>query len=331
MDTFVAHNFNKTLMNHDLFPLTRSRLSELQINLGYLCNQACEHCHVEAGPKRTEMMARDTMKKIVQWAKQNDVKAADITGGAPEMIPHFRWFVDQLLSLGIKVTSRCNITVLYEPGQEDLAQFYAERNIRLVCSLPCYSEKNVDQQRGKGVFGKSISGLQQLNSVGYGVDDDKIIDLVYNPVGPNLPPSQQSLKKEYKQRLTRDFGIRFNSLLTITNLPVNRFEHFLKRTGQLESYFQLLADNFNPATVASLMCRHLISVDWQGYVYDCDFNQMLGLPLAAIQSDTGKPGTTATLLWELDGSRIENSSVAVGRHCYGCTAGAGSSCGGSLT
>lgn len=322
MDTRVHHDFNQSLRQHNCFPLKRSVLSELQINLGYLCNQACEHCHVEAGPKRTEMMAWDTMEKVLQWAGKSGVKAVDLTGGAPELIPGFRRFVDAFIAQGIRVTSRCNITVLFEPRQEDLAVWYARRNIRLVCSLPCYSEKNVDQQRGKGVFGKSIKGLQRLNAAGYGRDPDKIIDLVYNPVGPVLPPSQAGLEADYKARLKQDFGIDFNGLLTITNLPINRFEHYLKRTGQLESYMQLLSESFNPQTVGPLMCRHLVSVDWQGNVFDCDFNQMLGLPF-------GQAGHRK--VWEIDAAKLENSSIAVGKHCFGCTAGAGSSCGGALT
>lgn len=322
MDTRVNHDFNQALRQHNRFPLKRTRLSELQINLGYLCNQACEHCHVEAGPKRTEMMTWETMQKIVIWAKENEVQAIDLTGGAPELIPNFRLFADALISNGIRITSRCNITVLFEPWQEDLAEWYADRNVRLVCSLPCYSKENVDKQRGKGVFGKSIEGLQQLNEVGYGRDPEKIIDLVYNPVGPVLPPAQAALEDDYKNRLKDDFDIDFNNLLTITNLPINRFEHYLKRTGQLDSYVQLLADNFNPETVAPLMCRHLISVDWQGYAYDCDFNQMLGLPL-------GFAGRK--LLWDINPGKLKGSDIAVARHCFGCTAGAGSSCGGALT
>jgi len=256
------------------------------------------------------------------YRKVNNIQAADLTGGAPEMIPHFRYFVDQLIALGIRITSRCNITVLFEPNQEDLAEWYAERKVRLVCSLPCYSEKNVDKQRGKGVFGKSIEGLQKFNALGYGREEGLEIDLVFNPIGPVLPPAQQSLEQEYKGRLKRDFDIDFNNLLTITNLPINRFEHFLHRSGQLEGYMQLLAENFNPQTVAPLMCRHLVSVDWQGYVYDCDFNQMLALPF-------GQQGRKQ--LWEIDGKSLEGDTVTVGKHCFGCTAGAGSSCGGSLT
>jgi len=322
MDTRVSHDFNLTLRQHQCYPLKRSRLNELQINLGYLCNQACEHCHVEAGPKRTEMMSWETMEKTITWARNNQIQAVDLTGGAPELVPNFRRFVDAMIANGARVTSRCNITVLFEPGQESLAEWYAQRNVRLVCSLPCYSEKNVDQQRGKGVFGKSIEGLQLLNTLGYGRDPEKVIDLVYNPIGPVLPPSQVELEHDYKQRLKNDFDIDFNSLLTITNLPINRFQHYLKRTGQLDSYIQLLVDNFNPQTLAPLMCRHLISVDWQGNVYDCDFNQMLDLPLGY---------GARKKLWEVEPTSLKDADVAVARHCFGCTAGAGSSCGGALT
>lgn len=321
MDIPVYHDFQQTLRRHRLFPLTRAALSELQINLGYLCNQACEHCHVEAGPKRTEMMSAATMDKILDWAAHNHIRRVDLTGGAPELIPGFRRFVDGFIETGIAVTSRCNLTVLFEPGQEDLAAWYAERGARLVCSLPCYTADNVEAQRGKGVFGKSIAALQSLNARGYGRRDHLIIDLVYNPVGPTLPPPQAGLEHDYKTRLKADFGIDFNNLLTITNLPINRFEHFLKRTGQLEGYLQLLADNFNPDTVAPLMCRHLLSVDWRGYLYDCDFNQMLQLPMAA-----GRPKQ----LWDITRAQLEDAPIALGRHCFGCTAGAGSSCGGAL-
>ena len=322
MDTTVHHDFNETLRQHNLSPLTRAGLSELQVNLGYLCNQACEHCHVEAGPKRTEMMTAQTMDKILDWAAHNDIRHADLTGGAPELIPGFRRFVDGLLELDIAVTSRCNLTVLFEPGQTDLAQWYAERKVRLVCSLPCYTAENVEAQRGKGVFGKSIKALNALNRYGYGRSSELVVDLVYNPIGPTLPPSQAGLERDYKVRLKDDFGIDFNNLLTIANLPINRFEHYLKRTGQLDSYQQLLVDNFNPATVEPLMCRHLLSVDWQGYLYDCDFNQMLKLPLAA----SGRKQ-----LWEITRAQLENAPIALGKHCFGCTAGAGSSCGGALT
>lgn len=321
MDTLVNFDFNSTLREHECYPLNRAGLSELQVNIGYLCNQACEHCHVEAGPKRTEMMSWETMERVLQWAGDNGIQRVDITGGAPELIANFRQFAKGFIERGIAVTCRCNITVLYEPGQEDLADWYAGHGIRLVCSLPCYSAKNVDQQRGKGVFGKSIAGLQKLNRVGYGRDPGLQIDLVYNPVGPHLPPSQQKLEADYKARLKQDFGIDFNSLLTITNLPIKRFEHYLSRTGQLESYHQLLVENFNPATVSPLMCRHLLSVDWRGYVYDCDFNQMLDMPMACDRRRQ---------LWDIRSESLAGQPIAVGTHCFGCTAGAGSSCGGAL-
>jgi len=314
--------FTQKLEGHGLGRLSRDVLSELQINVGRLCNQACEHCHVDAGPKRTEIMTWATMQKILAWAKETKIKRVDITGGAPEMNPHFREFVDSFIDMGTQVTSRCNLTVLYEPGQDGLAQWYADRNVRLVCSLPCYNEKNVDQQRGKGVFGKSIRALQELNAVGYAREADLPLDLVYNPNGPSLPPAQETLEAEYKQRLLDDFGIEFNSLLTVTNLPINRFAHYLRRTDQFDSYYQLLTDNFNAQTVPALMCRHLLSVDWLGKVYDCDFNQMLDLPLDPVHGG---------YLWDIDSKNLKNTSVVVGAHCFGCTAGAGSSCGGALT
>lgn len=291
--------------------------------MGKLCNQACEHCHVEAGPKRTEIMSREVQQRILSWVQKHAIARVDITGGAPELVPGFRSFVETLRERSVFVTARCNLTVLLEPGQEDLAEWYARHQIRLVCSLPCYSEGNVDQQRGKGVFAKSILALKRLNLVGYGLHDELPLDLVYNPVGASLPPEQSGLEASYKNQLWNDHGIVFNRLLTLTNLPINRFAHYLRRTNQLESYFNLLEDNFNPNTVPGLMCRHLVSVDWLGRTYDCDFNQMLELPLG--------DGSGLTYLWELDAAELEGAPIAVDRHCYGCTAGAGSSCGGALT
>ena len=321
LQAFTPPSFTKMLRRHGLQALRRAALSELQINLGRLCNQACAHCHVDAGPKRTEVMRWETMTRILAWAEKSRIRKADITGGAPELNPDFRRFVDGLLAMGAAVTVRCNLTVLLEPGQEDLAGWYAERGIRLVCSLPCYTQDNVDAQRGKGVFGKSIKALQLLNSVGYGKDTHLTLDLVYNPGGPSLPPAQAKLEADYKRRLNEEFGIDFSHLLTLTNLPINRFQHFLQRTGQEASYQELLTANFNAATVPGLMCRHLISIDWRGRVYDCDFNQMLDLPLE---------GRAARYLWELDAEALENRPVAVDSHCFGCTAGSGSSCGGAL-
>lgn len=313
--------FAATLREAACGPLRRAQLAELQVNLGRLCNQACHHCHVDAGPKRTEVMATPTMDRILAWARAHRVQKVDLTGGAPELNPGFRAFVDGFLALGCMVTARCNLTVLLEPGQEDLAEWYAERKIRLVCSLPCYTRDNVDAQRGDGVFEKSIVALRRLNDLGYGRDPQLVLDLVYNPGGAFLPPPQDKLEADYRKRLAEDFGVQFTSLLALANLPINRFRHALERDGKLEAYQRLLFENFNPATVTGLMCRHLISVDWRGFVYDCDFNQMLDLPLG---------GGAPVCLWDLDPHRLEGRPVAVSDHCYGCTAGAGSSCGGAL-
>jgi len=314
--------FADTLKRHGLGPLKRAPLTELQVNVGKLCNQACNHCHVDAGPKRTEIMTRRTMQRILSWLDGSGIRHVDITGGAPELNPGFRDFVETLRADGRAVTARCNLTVLLEPGQEDLAAWYAGLGVRLVCSLPCYSRDNVDAQRGKGVFGRSIEALQRLNGLGYGSDDGLVLDLVYNPGGPSLPPSQAALEADYKERLREDFGIRFNSLFTLANLPISRFAHLLNSQGKAEEYQALLTGNFNPATVPGLMCRSLISVDWQGRVYDCDFNQMLDTPM-------GMNGTR--YLWDVDPGSVEGDPIRVGRHCFGCTAGAGSSCGGALT
>lgn len=314
-------DFTSALERHGHGPLDRAPLAELQINVGRRCNQACNHCHVDAGPKRTEVMSWETMARILAWARNVRIRAADITGGAPEINPDFRRLVDGLRTIGAMVKSRCNLTVLLEPGQEDLAQWYAQRRIHLICSLPCYTEKNVDAQRGDGVFAKSITALRLLNHVGYGRDPGLLLDLVYNPGGAFLPGAQAKLETDYRNRLKADFDVVFSRLLTLTNLPINRFAHFLDRTGQRESYMQLLADNFNATTVPALMCRHLLSVDWQGYVYDCDFNQMLGLPLGA---------RAPRYLWDIDIEALAGQEIAVGPHCFGCTAGSGSSCSGAL-
>ncbi|RBP49192.1 arsenosugar biosynthesis radical SAM (seleno)protein ArsS [Arenicella xantha] len=313
-------HFHSVLNQHAL-GLTHERPQELQINLGKLCNLACHHCHVDAGPKRTEIMTWEVMQKILVWAAEANISKVDLTGGAPELNPHFRQFCTELLSMGIQITSRCNITVLFEPGQEDLAQWYADNRVRLVCSLPCYTEDNVDAQRGKGVFDKSIAGLQLLNRMGYGHDQDLSLDLVYNPGGAFLPPPQASLEQDYRQMLWDNFEITFSKLLAITNIPINRFAHALKRDGELEDYQHLLVSNFNAATVDQLMCRYLINLDWEGRVYDCDFNQMLEIPMN---------GGANRHLWELDVNDVPGSPIATNRHCFGCTAGAGSSCGGVL-
>lgn len=313
----------ESILEQNRLALKRATPNELQLNLGKLCNQACHHCHVDAGPTRTELMSRETMQQILTWLDGTQINQADLTGGAPELNPNFRWFVNQLLERNVSIISRCNLTVLFEPDQQDLAQWYADRKIRLVCSLPCYTRGNVDAQRGDGVFDKSIRGLQQLNKLGYGKTDSGLsLDLVYNPVGAFLPAPQAQLEQEYREHLGADFDISFSNLLTITNIPLNRFAHALRRDGTLETYQDLLVDNFNPGTVEGLMCRHLINVDWTGQVYDCDFNQMLDLPLG------GKPHQ---YLWDIDITVLDGSDIAVNRHCFGCTAGAGSSCGGALT
>jgi radical SAM/Cys-rich protein len=314
-------SFTRSLETHGLGPLRRERLRELQINVGRLCNQACHHCHVDAGPKRTEIMGWETMDKILDWSMNAGITAADITGGAPEINPHFRRLVNGFLALGAQVTSRCNLTVLLEPGQNDLASWYAQRKIRLVCSLPCYTQQNVDAQRGDGVFEKSIEALKRLNDAGYGRDEALVLDLVYNPGGAFLPGDQDKLEADYKQRLKEEHDVNFSRLRTLTNLPINRFAHFLERTGQTEKYLQLLEENFNAATVPGLMCRHLVSVDWRGRVYDCDFNQMLDIPLA---------DWPLRYLWDIEIRDLDAAPVAVDTHCFGCTAGAGSSCGGAL-
>lgn len=266
-------------------------------------------------------MTWSTMERILDWLQRTGIEHVDITGGAPELNPNFRRFVSRIRGYDRTVTSRCNLTVLLEPGQRDLAQWYADKGVRLICSLPCYSRDNVDAQRGKGVFGKSIEALGRLNECGYGSDPDLPLDLIYNPGGPSLPPSQAELEKDYKERLWSDFGIRFNRLLTLANLPINRFADFLERQGKSQEYQELLTDNFNPATVSGLMCRFLISVDWEGRVYDCDFNQMLELPM-------GRNGIR--YLWDVNPESVEDQPIRVDRHCFGCTAGAGSSCGGAL-
>jgi len=317
----MLNAFTTALTNHGVGALTRAPLAELQVNVGRLCNQACNHCHVDAGPKRTEIMTWETMERILGWAQHAGITRVDITGGAPEINPNFRRLVDRFIALGASVTARCNLTVLLEPGQEDLAAWYAERRIRIVASLPCYTQKNVDAQRGDGVFDKSIIALKRLNGVGYGIAADLILDLVYNPGGAFLPGDQAKLEADYKLRLHADVGVEFNRLLTLANLPINRFAHFLARAGKYHEYMRLLEDAFNPATVPGLMCRHLLSVDWLGRVYDCDFNQMLDLPLA---------GQAPAYLWDIDVGDLSNRNIATGAHCFGCTAGSGSSCGGAL-
>ena len=311
------------LMRQYGFPaLRRSRLETLQVNLGYKCNQSCLHCHVNAGPTRTEMMSRETLSDVLVFLEINKIRVLDVTGGAPELNPNFRTLVQKARELGTHVIDRCNLTVLLEPGQEDTAQFLAENEVEITASLPCYTEELVDRQRGKGVYEKSIEGLRRLNGVGYG--EALALNLVYNPQGPSLPPAEEQLEAEYKRILGEQHGIVFTRLFTLANMPIQRFGSTLISKGQFNEYMALLHRAHRDENLESVMCRSLISVDWQGYVYDCDFNQMLELPLRT-------EGHSRPKLSDLIGRDLAGNAIAVRDHCYGCTAGQGSSCGGALS
>ncbi|NMG76359.1 arsenosugar biosynthesis radical SAM (seleno)protein ArsS [Aromatoleum diolicum] len=311
-------------------PLRRGKLTTLQVNLGYRCNQACVHCHVNAGPSRTEMMASELVELIPQVLVARRIPTLDLTGGAPELHADFRKLVLAARALDLRVIDRCNLTILLEPGQEDLGQFLAEQRVEVVASLPCYSLENVDRQRGKGVFDKSITALRQLNALGYGQPGSGLtLNLVYNPQGPSLPPDQAKLQAAYKRELCEHFGIVFNELLALTNMPIQRFGSMLVSKGQFNSYMRLLKDNFAPGNLANVMCHTLVSVDWQGHLYDCDFNQQLGLTLPA-DSATSRGLPARPHLRDLLQADPAGRAIAVADHCYGCTAGQGSSCGGAL-
>jgi radical SAM/Cys-rich protein len=306
--------------------LHRLAIDTVQINVGKLCNQACLHCHVEAGPKRTEIMDRHTAELTLDFIRAAGPRTVDITGGAPELNPSFRWLVEQNRGEGRHVIDRCNLTILFESGQEDLPQFLADQRVEIVASLPCYSEGNVTKQRGQGVYDKSIEALRRLNRIGYGKNDSGLVlNLVYNPVGAHLPPPQATLEGDYKRELGDNFGITFNHLYTITNMPIARFAHALRRDNKAEVYMELLASAFNPTTLDGLMCRRQVSISWDGYLYDCDFNQMLDMKVG---------GGTPFRLGETPPAELvrllEQRAILVDSHCYGCTAGAGSSCGGTL-
>ena len=304
-------------------PLRRGPAVTLQLNVGRKCDLACHHCHVEAGPKRTEMLDRRGAERVLELLERSPgVELLDLTGGAPELNPHFRMLVERARVLGRRVIDRCNLTVLRVPGQEDTAEFLADQGVEIVASLPCYTAENVEQQRGRGVFRSCIEGLRRLNDLGYGTPGSSLVlDLVYNPLGPTLPPPQAELQARYRHELRELFGIEFRSLLTITNMPIRRFLHALERDGQREAYLGLLVNHFNPETLPGLMCRSLVSVGWEGTIYDCDFNQMLELP---------PPGPRRTI-WDVDDLKsLEGQPIATASHCFGCTAGAGSSCAGAL-
>lgn len=317
--------FEDRLATHGL-ALRRQRARVLQLNLGRLCNLACVHCHVNAGPRRREIVTRETLERVLTWQSDAQLPTIDLTGGAPEMVPDFRWFVRRLreISPTAEIIDRCNLTILQAPGFEDLVPFLRGLEITIIASMPCYQAANVTAQRGEGVFDQSIAALQRLNTFGYGRHPALRLHLVYNPNGAFLPGAQSELEADYKRELRLHFGIEFNQLFTITNLPIARFAGWLRRHGKYEEYLQLLVESFNPSTVPGLMCRDTVNVSWTGDIFDCDFNQMLSLhPI-----EDGRPKTRK--LWEVSPAALEGCGVRTGDHCFGCTAGAGSSCGGAL-
>ncbi|MGZ5172648.1 MAG: arsenosugar biosynthesis radical SAM (seleno)protein ArsS [Burkholderiales bacterium] len=307
------------------FPqIARRKLETLQVNLGYKCNQSCVHCHVNAGPARTEQMDLATVHHVIAFLAASDVQTLDVTGGAPELNPYFRELVSHARTLGVHVMDRCNLTVLEQPGQEDLADFLSAHRVEIIASLPCYSEQNVDQQRGSGVFAASIRCLRKLNALGYGAaESGLVLNLVYNPQGPVLPPDQRKLEADYRKHLHDAFSVCFNHLYVLTNMPIQRFGSMLISKGQFEEYLSLLKSAYQEENLEAVMCRSLLSVDWRGYIYDCDFNQMLNLPFTW-------NGKHRPHLRELIGSDVSGNQITVKNHCYGCTAGQGSSCGGAL-
>jgi radical SAM/Cys-rich protein len=344
------NRFTQTLAANSL-SLRRARPEILQVNVGKLCNLTCMHCHVNAGPKRKEIMTRKTIDRVIDWLAKTDIPTVDLTGGAPEMIPDFRYFIERVKKLrpSRHVIDRCNLTILLENGYEDLVEFLAARKVEIIASMPCYSAENVNAQRGEGVFEGSIAALQLLNSLGYGIDPELPLHLVYNPVGAFLPPSQDELENDYKRELKKHFGIVFNKLYALTNLPIGRFASYLRHSGKLDDYMRLLIEAFNPATIDGLMCRNTISVGWRGEVYDCDFNQQLGMQWVGRDGPPGRPnGPSRTsiaarraypdddqsdplFLWDIDPDSVEEREIMTGEHCFGCTAGAGSSCGGAIS
>ncbi len=312
------------LRDSDFPAINRDRLKTLQVNLGYKCNLSCLHCHVNAGPERKEMMSKEIVDHVITFLESGMVTQLDLTGGAPELNSHFRYLVTMARELGIHVIDRCNLTILLEEDQQDLADFLVANKVEIAASLPCYLKENVDGQRGKGVYDSSIEAIKKLNDLGYGKDGTGLVlNLVYNPTGPYLPPEQSSLEADYRRELGEQFGIFFNQLFTITNMPILRFGSTLISRGQFGEYMSLLKSSHQDSNLQTVMCRELISIDWQGFVYDCDFNQMLGLPLIAGRQP--KPHIS-----DLTGKDLEDNPILVADHCYGCTAGQGSSCGGAL-
>jgi radical SAM/Cys-rich protein len=314
--------FEDSLRASDLAPLRALGIATFQMNLGKLCNQTCKHCHVDAGPDRTEVMTRETMEACLRALASTDIPTVDITGGAPELNPHFRWLVREVRRLGRHVMDRCNLTVLELPRFHDLPEFLAEEQVEIIASLPYYLARNTDSQRGEGVFEASIAALRRLNSLGYGrAGTGLLLNLVYNPTGAFLPPKQEAVEPDFRRELLRRHGVEFNHLYVITNMPINRFLEFLMRTGQYEPYMERLIASYNPAAAAGVMCRSTLSVGWDGTLYDCDFNQMLELPVAPAAPQH---------ISAFDPGRLAHRIIQTGLHCYGCTAGAGSSCTGEV-
>ncbi|MEW4570117.1 arsenosugar biosynthesis radical SAM (seleno)protein ArsS [Tautonia sp. JC769] len=311
--------FEESLASHGLSPLTRTGIDTLQINLGKMCNQTCKHCHVDAGPDRTEIMTRETMSHCLRVLEATDIPRVDLTGGAPELNPHFSWFVEQIRVLGRHVIDRCNLTILTVPRFKDLPEFLAHHRVEIVASLPSYLPRSTDAQRGDGVFDDSITALQRLNGLGYGVaDSGLLLNLVFNPTGAFLPPKQSAIEADFRRELKKRYNISFNQLYVITNMPINRFLEFLIRTEQYDPYMRRLVAAYNPSAAEGVMCRSLLSVSWDGTLYDCDFNQQLDLP------------TSPRHIADFDLDRLTTEPIVTGLHCYGCTAGSGSSCGGQV-
>ncbi len=315
------HKIYPLIKDTDFPQITRLSLKTLQVNLGYKCNQSCLHCHVNASPKRTEMMNKDTIDEVINFSFKNNVETVDLTGGAPEMNHYFKYMIKKLREKNINVIDRCNLTILEEKGMSRMIDFLAEHEVEIVASLPCYKDINVDAQRGKGVFTKSIKALQRLNKKGYGMNKKLMLNLVYNPQGAELPPKQTELELEYKSYLLENYNILFNNLFTITNMPINRFGSMLISKKMFHSYMNLLKSTFSQTAKENVMCRNLLSIDYEGYVYDCDFNQMLGVDMS----------NKKTHITDIKKDELVNKIIATGDHCYGCTAGSGSSCGGVIS
>lgn len=325
--TETKNDFDRALLDAGT-PLSRAKTEILQLNIGKLCNLTCVHCHVNAGPKRKEIMTGETVDQIIEWFEKTDIPTLDLTGGTPEMIPDFQRLVRAVRNFDQprRVMDRLNATIISEPGYEWVPEFLAENKVEIIASMPCYEPENVNAQRGDGVFDRSIEAFQKLNELGYGKDPDLVLNFVYNPNGGFLPPEQTELEADYKREMKEHFGIEFNSLFCIANMPIARFASYLKRNNQLQEYMGLLRQSFNPGTIESLMCRNTINVSWEGDVYDCDFNQMMKLPLS-----DGRDGDRHMKVWEIEVDSFSDQPIRTGNHCFGCTAGSGSSCGGSLS